>query len=142
MAVDSIARARYWANRAIWAEAEATGHLPSLQGDYGTVFEGEDPNDRRPGSALRWGRIYRSLLRALEDGLTLGAFGLTTNEVWAREVRGVRARAVYWELVLTPGHVPAGGPVGGRPGPGRERFPSPGCEWVRGRHAPAAVPDR
>jgi len=87
MAVDSIARARYWANRAIWAEAEATGHLPSLQGDYGTVFEGEDPNDRRPGSALRWGRIYRSLLRALEDGLTLGAFGLTTNEVWAREVR-------------------------------------------------------
>jgi hypothetical protein len=40
-------------------------------------------------------------LWAPEDELSNGAFGLTTNEDWAREVHAVRARAVYWESVLS-----------------------------------------
>jgi hypothetical protein len=101
IAVNSVARARYWASRALWVEAEASSRLPSLEGDYGAVFEAEDLRDRRPWSALRWTRIYRSLLRALEDELDLGAFGLTTGEAWTRELHRVRARAAYWESVLT-----------------------------------------
>jgi hypothetical protein len=100
IAVSSIARAGYWASRAISAEAEVFRCLPSLEGDYGTVFEGEDTSDRRPWSARRWSRVYCSLLRALEDELDLGAFGLTTDEAWTREVHAVRARALYWGSVL------------------------------------------
>jgi hypothetical protein len=79
IAVDSVGRARYWASRAIWADTEASRHLASLQGDYGTAFEGEYPDDRSPMSAVRWSRIYCSLVSAALRGLRVFALAASAT---------------------------------------------------------------